>query len=90
MVCVCAKLWAAHRAIIDQHIQTDTFQCLQRTAKQHGLWLTIEVNVVQGSLLQQLHTCIKDYFSSEGLTLPLEDPKTRQRMSRTLQHCSGS
>lgn len=61
------------RAIDDPSIQIDTFQRFQRTAKQHGLWFTIELNVMQGSLLQQLHACIKAHFSSEGLTLPPGD-----------------
>lgn len=61
------------RAINDHTIQIDAFQRYQRTAKQHGLWFTIEVNTTEGALLPQLHASIRRHFSSEGLTLPSGD-----------------
>lgn len=59
----------------DAHdIQIDAFQRYQRTAKQHGLWFSVEVNTgTQESLLPQLHKAIMAHFSSQALNLPLGD-----------------
>lgn len=58
----------------DAHdIPINAFQLYQRTAQQHGLWFTIEVNTTQGPLLPQLHKSIMTHFSARGLTLPNGD-----------------